>query len=294
MDLNSLKYFIAVYEERGVSNAAKQLGITPSAVSQNISKLNEFYNEVLFVRSGNTLVPTSKGESLYQAVKPHVDAIAAESTALRNPRKSKRVITYFGHKDGDILFFPQLLNAISHSNFDLSLTNRANFVAQDEWLDELRLRKVDFMISTQPVELSGFENTLLFEDELVAVCSENHPKRDAMLDESRFLELDFIAWNTQREQPFILDSLYSGNVENRNIVYTSDSLLTSLYMVSKSELVCVVTKRHAEMLRKELNLSIHSLPFTEQLSIPVYLSYRKVPKSDVVLHWVLNQIKAII
>lgn len=49
MDLNSLKYFIAVYEERGVSNAAKQLGITPSAVSQNISKLNEFYNEVLFV-----------------------------------------------------------------------------------------------------------------------------------------------------------------------------------------------------------------------------------------------------
>ncbi|WP_373958706.1 LysR family transcriptional regulator [Vibrio gigantis] len=294
MDLNSLKYFIAVYEERGVSNAAKQLGITPSAVSQNISKLNEFYNEVLFVRSGNTLVPTSKGESLYQAVKPHVDAIAAESTALRNPRKSKRVIAYFGHKDGDILFYPQLLNAISHSNFDLSLTNRANFVAQDEWLDELRLRKADFMISTQPVELSGFENILLFKDELVAVCSETHPKRDAMLNESQFLELDFIAWNTQREQPFILDSLYSGNVENRNIVYTSDSLLTSLYMVSKSELVCVVTKRHAEMLKQELNLSIYSLPFSEQLSIPVYLSYRKVPKSDVVLHWVLNQIKAII
>ncbi|MGF1711202.1 LysR family transcriptional regulator [Vibrio kagoshimensis] len=294
MDLNSLKYFIAVYEEKGVSNAAIQLGVTPSAVSQNISKLNEYYNEVLFIRSGSHLVPTSKGVSLYESIKPHIEAITTESIALRNPRKSKRVISYFSHKDGDILFYPQLLEKISNSNFDVSLNNRANYVHKDDWVDELVLRKADFLISTHTVEHRGFENILLFEEELVAVCRKGHLKEKLMNDQSCFLEQDFIAWSTSKDQPFVLDSLYAGDIENRNIVYSSDSLLTTLYMVSKSELVCVVPKYHAQLLEQELKLSIFPLPFEESLSIPVYLSYRKIPKKDIVLNWVIKQIQEIV
>ncbi|WP_164683966.1 LysR family transcriptional regulator [Vibrio maerlii] len=287
------KYFIAVIEEKGVSNAAKALGVTPSAVSQNISKLNDFYNDVLFTRSGVTLVPTTNGLNLYHAVKPAVEELSTQANALKNPAKAKRTISFLSHKDVDLLFYTQLLNRITESQFDISLVNISSGNNEELWIDDLVQRKADFIISTQPIHFQGYENQLLLREEIVSVCSGDNPQGHKLDDEEGFFDLDYIAYTTRRNRQRMFSALLQDRKDTRNIVYQCDSMLTSLYMVSNSDLVCMALRHHASQFKDSLSLSLHPLPFTEKAEIPIFLSHRKVSNNDTTLKWILNQVKDI-
>src|SRR5688572_32877492 len=65
LDLNKLSTFFAVVEARGVSRAARELGRTPSAVSQSVSALELSLGCKLFDRVGKELVPTRGGQLLH-------------------------------------------------------------------------------------------------------------------------------------------------------------------------------------------------------------------------------------
>ncbi len=287
------KYFIAVIEEKGVSNAAKVLGVTPSAVSQNISKLSDFYNDVLFTRSGVTLVPTTNGLNLYHAIKPAVEELSTQAIALKNPAKSKRTISLLSHKDVDLLFYTQLLNRIADSQFDISVVNISSGNNEELWVDELVQRKADFIISSQPIHFQGYENELLLKEEIVSVCSEDNPLGHMLDDEEGFFDLDYIAYTTRRNRQRMFNAVLKDRKDTRNIVYQCDSMLTSLYMVSNSGLVCMALRHHASQFKDALSLSLHPLPFKEKVEIPIFLSHRKVNSNDTALKWVLNQVKDI-
>ncbi|CAH0530183.1 LysR family transcriptional regulator [Vibrio hippocampi] len=287
------KYFIAVIEEQGVSNAAKALGVTPSAVSQNIAKLNEFYNDVLFVRVGTSLVATTNGMNLYRSVKPAVEELSSQAKAHKNPTKSKRTISFLSHKDVDLLFYPQLLERVSQSGFDISLLNTTTSVNEELWFDELVQRKADFILSTQPMQFTGYESTVLLKQEPVSVCRTDHPYKEKLTDEQGFFELDFIAYTTRQNHKRLFQNMLKNQPDTRNIVYQSDSMLTSLYMVSKSDLVCLAFTHHAEKFKQALGLSILPLPFKERVEVPIYLSYRKNIPTDTALKWVIEQLEQI-
>ncbi|MFM0739586.1 LysR family transcriptional regulator [Paraburkholderia xenovorans] len=58
LDLNLLRVFEAVFRERHLTRAADALALTPSAISHALRRLREHLGDALFVRQGNTMVPT--------------------------------------------------------------------------------------------------------------------------------------------------------------------------------------------------------------------------------------------
>lgn len=58
LDLNLLVILQYLVEERSVSLAAKRLAITPSSVSKSLSKLRQWFDDLLFIRSPQGLLPT--------------------------------------------------------------------------------------------------------------------------------------------------------------------------------------------------------------------------------------------
>jgi LysR family glycine cleavage system transcriptional activator len=58
-------------------SAAAELGLSPSALSRRIGNLEDFTGKKLFSRSGQTMKLTDEGRSFYDAVNPHLDALAA-------------------------------------------------------------------------------------------------------------------------------------------------------------------------------------------------------------------------
>jgi DNA-binding transcriptional LysR family regulator len=58
MDLNLLRVFEAVYQERHLTRAAEILALTPSAVSHALRRLRVYLGDPLFVRQGTAMVAT--------------------------------------------------------------------------------------------------------------------------------------------------------------------------------------------------------------------------------------------
>jgi DNA-binding transcriptional LysR family regulator len=68
LDLNLLLVLDAVLVEGSVARAARQLHVTPSAVSNALARLRGALDDPLFVRSGRGVVPTPRAAALAPAV----------------------------------------------------------------------------------------------------------------------------------------------------------------------------------------------------------------------------------
>ena len=64
-DLNLIRIFVAVFEERSATAAARRLELTQSAISSSLRKLREMYQDSLFVRTGRGLEPTLFAKQVY-------------------------------------------------------------------------------------------------------------------------------------------------------------------------------------------------------------------------------------
>lgn len=64
LDLNLLVALEALLEERNVSRAAERLFITQSAMSKTLGRLRDLFNDPLFTRSAEGMIPTPRAERL--------------------------------------------------------------------------------------------------------------------------------------------------------------------------------------------------------------------------------------
>jgi LysR family glycine cleavage system transcriptional activator len=75
--LNAVKAFEASARHGGFSLAARELGVTPGAISQQVKILEEFFSKRLFVRRNNQLQLTDAGLALYADSAEVIDRLSA-------------------------------------------------------------------------------------------------------------------------------------------------------------------------------------------------------------------------
>jgi DNA-binding transcriptional LysR family regulator len=74
--------FLTVYREGSVSSAARSRHLTQSAVSQQLSSLEELIGAPLFQRTVRGMIPTSRGKSLYDQVFESIDKLDQVSRVI--------------------------------------------------------------------------------------------------------------------------------------------------------------------------------------------------------------------
>ena len=87
-DLNRLKIFYYIYQNRSVAKTANHLRLTQPAISQHLRKLEDEIKISLFVRSHRTMIPTSAGEKLYDVVAPFLDKLPENIKQIQMPMNS--------------------------------------------------------------------------------------------------------------------------------------------------------------------------------------------------------------
>ncbi|CAI1095257.1 D-malate degradation protein R [Serratia liquefaciens] len=124
-----LPAFLAAAQAQNFSAAARQLGVTPAAISKNIRVLEEKLALRLFQRNTHNVVLTDEGKALLQQVAPLWQALSATletaGSAQQAPSGTVRVsmIPGFGRQ---ILMplIPQFLERYPQIDLDLSLDAR--------------------------------------------------------------------------------------------------------------------------------------------------------------------------
>ena len=87
IDFNRLKVFYYIYNSNSISEAAKELRITGSAVSQHLKKLEQELNSHLFTRLHKKLVPTADGDQLYATMKPFFEHLSDTLRVMKHGRQ---------------------------------------------------------------------------------------------------------------------------------------------------------------------------------------------------------------
>ena len=68
LDLKQLRILEALLQERNLSRVAHKMGLTQQAISEQLRKLRELFDDRLFIRQGNGMVPTPLAEGLEEKV----------------------------------------------------------------------------------------------------------------------------------------------------------------------------------------------------------------------------------
>ncbi|ATE64742.1 LysR family transcriptional regulator [Rhizorhabdus dicambivorans] len=106
MDLRQLRYFVAVAELRSFTDAASRLNIVQSALSRQISRLQEDLGVALFARDGRRVRLTRAGTRLLDAATQLLlDAEALRSLVRDAADEVVGTVNFGAHpSDGNILF----------------------------------------------------------------------------------------------------------------------------------------------------------------------------------------------
>ena len=109
-NFNDLLSFMVVARERSFTRAAAQLGVSQSALSHAMRKLEARLDVRLLTRTTRSVVPTQAGEQLFTRLSPHLMEIEQELTTLRSARNkpagSVRIVA--GEHAMDAVLWPVL------------------------------------------------------------------------------------------------------------------------------------------------------------------------------------------
>ena len=75
IDLNLIKIFCTVYENKSILSASKKLYISQPAITNSIKRLETFLEGKVFVRTPKGIIPTAEGEAFYASCKKSLNSI---------------------------------------------------------------------------------------------------------------------------------------------------------------------------------------------------------------------------
>ena len=74
--IRALEAFMRTVRLGSARAAAEEIGLSPSALSRRITNLEEFVGKKLFTRARQSMQLTDEGQAFYEAVNPHMEALA--------------------------------------------------------------------------------------------------------------------------------------------------------------------------------------------------------------------------
>ena len=199
--LRALEAFMRTVRLGSARAAAGELGLSPSALSRRIGNLEDFTGKKLFSRSGQSMKLTDEGRSFYEAVQPHLDALAAavenQSENLQLLRLRLGVTPLFGTQR----LFPRLPELRKlHPRLHIDIDTGTHLI--DRVGDTL---DAAIVITTRPEP--GFHTFQLDQNRVYAICSRELadeigpiPDREALERQTFLIHSDlpqsFDAWKT--------------------------------------------------------------------------------------------------
>ena len=219
--LRALEAFLRVVRLGSARAAAAELGLSPSALSRRIGSLEEFVGRKLFTRAHQTMQLTDEGRSFYDAVAPHIEALAgaveAQSDNLGVMRLHLGVLPLFG---GQRLFprLPELRKL--HPRLHIDIDTGPHLI--DRVGDTL---DAAILLTTRPEP--GFHAVQLDHNTVHAICSRElaaeigaNPSKEALEKQTFLIHSDlpesFDAWKAAigmpRLQPAAIDHYDSGQL----------------------------------------------------------------------------------
>lgn len=169
----ALRAFHAAATKGRFRDAAESLGVTESAISHQVRRLEDFLRIALFDRSGPGVRLTAAGRRYLEQIDPAIRQIQLATEALLHPRGQTVVRVTLPPSLAASWLIPQL-GAFERAHPDVEL----QLVATTRVLD-LRRDQVDLAVRHGKGDWPGVEAAFLLEETVLPVCAPGYLAPDA-------------------------------------------------------------------------------------------------------------------
>lgn len=305
IDLNLLVIFQILLQERSVTLTAKWLSISPSAVSKALAKLRVWFDDPLFVRSPQGLIPTPLTLSIEESLSDFIN-IGNHIAGKQNSETPKGV--HFS------LILESPLHQVLLNQFPLEILNYypQSMVQIRNWeynslssiidgdADIAFLGREYYSGSKEALHLlpEVIDCEELFRDTPLVYVRKDHPLLKEPWNLETFLRYSHISTEYDKRPHWALDDILAEHGRLRNIAITYTSFEQTLFMISQPnhELITCLPGYCVHYISRALpNLVTLPLPLphsvSEQLDISFILLWHKRHAYNSKVLWLRETIK---
>ena len=308
LDLNLLFTMQLLLNERSVTKTAKRLSVTPSAVSKSLTKLRDWFDDPLFVRTPQGLQATPLALSMEGELSEWFQ-VATQIAAKRSSETPKGVSFQLMMESPlhmlQLAELPQRINqqypdanikirnweydslaAIINGEADIGLCGRESHPRSPETLDLLPYF-IDYEV--------------LFTDLPLVYLREDHPALDESWNMDTFLKYRHINILWEKTEAWALDEILAEIGLSRNIGLSLSTFEQSLFMAAQANQTMFTTAPsycrdyikhyHPNLVTRPLPISAAA---SKQIEIPITLMWHKRNSHNPKLRWLKETIKEMV
>jgi DNA-binding transcriptional LysR family regulator len=245
LDADLIMALHALLEEQNVTQAAKRLGITQSAMSARLARLRTVFDDRLFVGTthGRGVVPTARAMAMRESVSNAIAALEAlvEPNDGFDPRSSARTFTIAMHDNPAGILAPTLLSQCRMLAPEVKI---AIMLPGGYKLDSaLESGELDLLIASQASAHADWIGRVIVKDRLVMAQRKDHPRGTAALDLDAYCALSHLIVSTDGGGfTGMVDELLTARGRERRVLASVQSYALAPLIVAGSDLVCTLPK----------------------------------------------------
>lgn len=262
LDFKSLRFFSALFRLGNVSPAAEALNISQPTGSLLLKKLREHFDDPLFVRIGQRMVPTPRADDIAQTVFTILQLVDNQlpGNPEFNPQASTRNFTIGMTDISQMTLLPPLQAQLQQLNAEGITILVLNI--DDQTLGALESGKCDLAIGYLRQLPDNIYQQRLFDQSYVCLTAENHPRIRAALTAENWRQEKHLAVHVNGTGHGDIDRLLNEYGMPRRIALTLPSFLGAGELVAGSELIAVVPEQLANHIITRYPCCSWPLPFS--------------------------------
>lgn len=187
LDLNLLRTFVVLMEERNVSRASERLSITQSAASNALERLRDSLNDRIMVREGRVMQPTNAALVLWPKISQALADIDSALEAYRDPDPATMQHRFnIGIDQYSMLLFGNSLvekiQAIAPG-----VTLAFHVADPSRYTEQLTRAEVDLLVVPVWQSLPELVSRTLYSEKFVGLMRKGHPLDGLKMTPKRYV-----------------------------------------------------------------------------------------------------------
>nr|WP_155453028.1 LysR family transcriptional regulator [Massilia eburnea] len=283
IDLNLFRVLDAIYQQGGITAAARSLHLTQPAVTHALNRLREHFGDPLFVRQGNSVVPTERTLAVIEAVQSYLQGLQGtlRSEAEVRPEMLDAEMTMGSRDMLESMVLPALAATFAAEAPRLKLASRR--VPLDEVERALAGGQLDLVFERRIRVGPRVASAYIFDESHVVVMRRDHPLANGSLTRAEYFAARHVSVSPMGE-PNTLDVLLGNDGRQRQISLFCQHHFAACQIVASGDLLLTLPRFYALKMAELLPIVVKRLPLGLK-PYPIFAYWHVMRNSDRIHQW---------
>jgi DNA-binding transcriptional LysR family regulator len=286
VDLNLFIVFDAIYSEANLTRAGQIVGITQPAVSNALARLRETFNDPLFVRTAQGMVPTPMAQNIIGPVRNALQLlrVSVQESRIFNPQQANKTYRVSMTDLTEAVLLPPLFQRLRRLAPQVCIESMLS--RRREMTKELAAGRLDFAVDAPLNTDPQVRHVRLLDDRYVCALRRGHPLAKEKISLDDYLSLSHIHISSRRSGLGYVDLSLGKMGIQRKVVLRSQHYLMASTVLQQTDMAMTVPERFA----RRHDLHYIDLPVNDVPNVESHLYWHESTDQDPANRWMREQL----